>query len=793
MTPSRYLDHAATTPMAPEVIMAVQRCYQHGVAMPSHCHRLGRQAAEAVALARVQVATLLQATQGEIVFTSGGTEANNLAVLGTARSREGHGKHIITSAIEHQAILHTCAALRKQGWEITLLPVDGEGQINPADVRRAIRPDTVLVTIMHANNEIGVLQPIAEIGAICREAQVWLHTDAVQTAGHLPIDVNAMAVDMLSLSAHKLYGPKGAGALYVRAGVQLTPLFYGDGQSGSLRPGAEQDVPGIAGLGVAAALAQTGMTQDAARETALRDALLDGLAARIPDLHITGHRTQRLPNNASIVLNDIAGDTLLQRLDAVGIAVSSGSACTSGSLDPSHVLLALGIPAEDAFGSLRISLGRGTTEDDIAALLDQLPPIVADLRASPSHSSGAGICCDGECPSSEYDETGAPFVPAQPRSLLSTWPAQLMLLGLGLAGLWMLDRLFSSFASWFTFQALRLPRPFGMTLDEAGVPCCDPEAFAPADMPVAMRIAQGIWALLDRLPHTLLVLIALLFLTGVIAAVLPPRRVRQVLERTRGWLQYPLAILLGMVTPFCTCSSISLFSGFVIAGMPLGVAISYLVASSLINEVAVILLIAVYGWRVALVYVLMGSATAFVTGWWIQRMNRRDSLTPWLREAMRKAACDPAPSALPLLQSGLIAVRTMLPRVWVAVVCGVLISILIMLTVSREMLLSMLGHANWWAVPAAVLAGTPLYAHPAAVLPLLTTLLAKGMPIGVTVAFLMAVIGLSLPEWMLLARLLHRRLIMFIILCILTGIIITGTLLNYFPTPATLLELSLRP
>jgi cysteine desulfurase len=380
MTPSIYLDHAATTPVAPEVLETMLPYFQDFWGNPSSIHHYGRKASEGVEYARASVAQLLHCTPKEIYFTSGGTEADNMAIFGAAMAREDKGKHLITSTIEHHAVSHTCEALEKRGWEISYLPVDSTGLVDPAAVRAALRPETVLVTIMHANNEVGTIQPLAEIGAICREARVWFHTDAVQSVGHIPIHVEELHVDMLSLSGHKLYGPKGVGALYIRRGVRIKPLIYGGGHERGMRSGTE-NVPGMAGLGRAAELAMAEMASEAPRQARLRDKLLDGVLARIPDSMVTGSRDQRLPNNASIIVKYVEGEAQLLRLDAVGIAASSGSACTSGSLDPSHVLLAMGVPVEFAHGSLRFSLGRGTTEAEIDYVLDQLPPIVETLRA----------------------------------------------------------------------------------------------------------------------------------------------------------------------------------------------------------------------------------------------------------------------------------------------------------------------------------------------------------------------------------------------------------------------------
>jgi cysteine desulfurase len=385
-----YLDHAATTPVAPEVVAAMLPYFTECFGNPSSLHGFGRQAAEGVEQARAQVAALLGCTPQEIVFTSGGTEADNLAILGTAYAKEAKGKHLITSAIEHHAVSHTLEFLQKRGWEVTTLPVDGTGLVDPAAVQAALRPDTVLVTIMHANNEVGTVQPIAEIGALCRATGVWFHTDAVQSVGHIPTLVNDLHVDMLSLSGHKLYGPKGVGALYVRKGVRPKAILHGGGHERGLRSGTE-NVPGMVGLGRAAELALAEMPTEAPRQAALRDKLIDGILAAIPDSFATGNRVQRLPNNASVSIKYIEGEAQLLRLDALGIAASSGSACTSGSLDPSHVLLAMGIPVEFAHGSLRFSLGRGTTDEEIDYVLAELPPIVETLRAMSPFKAGVSF------------------------------------------------------------------------------------------------------------------------------------------------------------------------------------------------------------------------------------------------------------------------------------------------------------------------------------------------------------------------------------------------------------------
>ncbi len=388
--PAIYLDHAATTPVAPEVIEAMLPYLQEIWGNPSSMHSFGRQSYEAVEQGRAELAKLLNCQPREIVFTSGGSEADNLAIFGAAAALESKGKHLITSSIEHHAVSHTMEELVKRGCDVTYLPVNEAGLVDPEAVRAALRPDTVLVSIMHANNEVGTVQPIAEIGAICRAAKVLFHTDAVQSVGHIPVDVGALNVDMLSLSGHKFYGPKGVGALYIRRGVRIKPQIFGGGHERGMRSGTE-NVPGIVSMGRAAELAMAEMDTEALRQAAMRDRLLDGLVAAIPDSFASGDRVQRLPNNASIIVKYVEGEAMLLRLDAVGIAVSSGSACTSGSLDPSHVLLAMGIPVEFAHGSIRFSLGRGTTEADIDYVLEKMPPIIATLRAMSPFKPGVDI------------------------------------------------------------------------------------------------------------------------------------------------------------------------------------------------------------------------------------------------------------------------------------------------------------------------------------------------------------------------------------------------------------------
>ncbi|UCH36053.1 MAG: cysteine desulfurase NifS [Armatimonadota bacterium] len=375
-----YLDHAATTPVHPSVRDAMLPYLGDKFGNPSSIHDSGREAAEAVDYARQAVAALIGARPEEIIFTSGGSESDTAALFGIFLARQDKGRHIITTAIEHHAVVHTCQALEKRGARVTYLPVDQYGLVTPEQVAEAIRDDTIIISIMHANNEIGTIEPVAEIGRVCRERDIIFHTDAVQTVGHVPIDVAAMNADLLSLSAHKFYGPKGCGALYKRRGVRITPLIYGGGHERGLRSGTE-NVPGIAGLGAAARLALDEMDTEGPRQAALRDRLLDGIEQRIPDIIRTGHPTQRLPNSASVCVRYIEGESMLLNLDMAGIAASSGSACTSGSLEASHVLLAIGLEHDVAHGSLRLTLGHDNTDEDVDFVLDTLPPIVEKLRA----------------------------------------------------------------------------------------------------------------------------------------------------------------------------------------------------------------------------------------------------------------------------------------------------------------------------------------------------------------------------------------------------------------------------
>lgn len=375
-----YLDNAATTRVRPEAVQAALPIMTEIYGNPSSIHSFGREAKKALEKARCQVAAAIGAKKEEIYFTAGGSESDNWALKGVAHILSSKGKHIITTAIEHHAILHTCAALEKEGFTVTYLPVDEYGRVTAEQVEKALTPETILVSVMMANNEIGTVEPIAEIGAVCKAHKVLFHTDAVQAVGHLPIDVKAMNIDLLSLSGHKFYAPKGTGALYIRTGVRLQNLIEGGAQERSRRAGTE-NLPAIVGMGAAIELITAEMPEETPRMTALRDKLIRGILDAIPESRLNGHPTQRLPGNVNISVRYIEGESLLLSLDMAGIAASSGSACTSGSLDPSHVLLAIGLPHEIAHGSLRFSLGRETTEEQIDYVLEQLPKIVERLRA----------------------------------------------------------------------------------------------------------------------------------------------------------------------------------------------------------------------------------------------------------------------------------------------------------------------------------------------------------------------------------------------------------------------------
>lgn len=374
-----YLDHAATTPVDPRVVEAMKPYWTEAFGNPSSLHAEGRRALQALDEARNQVAAVLGADPEEIVFTAGGSEADNLAISGVLGAAGSRKYHVVTSAVEHHAVLYTCQFWLRQGYEVTVLPVDEYGQVRPADLAAALRPDTALVSIMMANNEVGTLQPVAELAALCRERGVLFHTDAVQAVGAVPVHVRELGVDLLSLSAHKFYGPKGAGALYVRKGVRLQPLIHGGGQERTRRAGTE-NIPGIVGLAAALRLAQAEMTERTAHIRSLRRRLEEGLL-RLPGTRLNGHPERRLPGHVNVSFAGVESEPLLVNLDLAGIAASGGSACTSGSLEPSHVLKAMGVPGEWIRGSVRFSLGRENTEADVDRVLSVLPGILERLRA----------------------------------------------------------------------------------------------------------------------------------------------------------------------------------------------------------------------------------------------------------------------------------------------------------------------------------------------------------------------------------------------------------------------------
>ena len=375
-----YADNAATTKVDPRVVKEMMPYFTEVYGNPSSIYAEGRAAKAAVDKARAQVAAAIGAESGEIYFTGSGSEADNWAIRSVAKSMKAKGNHIITTAVEHHAVLHTCQSLEQEGYEVTYLPVDEYGRVSAQAVKDAIKDTTILVTVMFANNEIGTLMPIAEIGAVCKEAGVVFHTDAVQAIGMVPIDVKAMHIDMLSLTGHKFHGPKGSGALYVRKGVKLTSFITGGAQERNRRAGTE-NVPGIVGLGKAIELATADIPAKAAYLTKLRDAYIQKIMDTVPHAYLNGHPTDRLPGNANISFAFIEGEGLLLFLDMKGISASSGSACTSGSLDPSHVLLAIGRKHEEAHGSLRISLDAENTMEDIDTIADAVKEIVARLRS----------------------------------------------------------------------------------------------------------------------------------------------------------------------------------------------------------------------------------------------------------------------------------------------------------------------------------------------------------------------------------------------------------------------------
>lgn len=379
MSENIYLDNAATTKLNPKVLDEMMPYLKGMYGNASSIYSIGRESRKAVDTARDRVAKALNANSSEIFFTSGGTESDNWALKGVAFANQKKGKHIITTNIEHHAVLHTCQYLEKQGFEITYLPVKENGIVDVHDLKKAIREDTILVSVMFANNEIGTLQPIKEIGEITKEKGIYFHTDAVQAIGNIPIDVNDLNIDLLSLSAHKFNGPKGVGALYVRRGVKIETLLHGGAQERNRRAGTE-NVAGIVGLGKAIEIATNDIEKKNKQLIELRDMIINGLVERIPDTRVNGDLEKRLPGNVNVCFKYIEGESILLMLDMKGISASSGSACTSGSLDPSHVLLAIGLPHEIAHGSLRLTLSTENSKEDIEYLLEVLPPIVQRLR-----------------------------------------------------------------------------------------------------------------------------------------------------------------------------------------------------------------------------------------------------------------------------------------------------------------------------------------------------------------------------------------------------------------------------
>lgn len=374
-----YLDHAATTPLDPLVLDAMMPHMTDKFGSASTLYSLGREARDAVEAARAQVAELINAQPEEIYFTSGGSECDNWAILGVAAAKVAKGKHIITCKIEHHAVLEPCHWLEKQGYDVTILGVDENGFVSVDELAAAVKDGTVLITIMHANNEIGTIEPVDEIGKLTNAKGIHFHTDTVQTIGHIPVDVQAIGCDSLAISAHKLYGPKGVGAMYIRKGARVEKLMRGGGQENNRRAGTH-NVAGIVGLGKAAELAKQRMAEEMVQTTALRDKLIAGIEARIADVKLNGDRVKRVPNNVNFSFTGIEGESMILMMDMNGICVSSGSACTSGSLDPSHVLMALGLKHEQAHGSLRMTLGKDNTEAHIEKVLETLPGIVQRLR-----------------------------------------------------------------------------------------------------------------------------------------------------------------------------------------------------------------------------------------------------------------------------------------------------------------------------------------------------------------------------------------------------------------------------
>lgn len=397
-----YFDHSATTPVDREVADVMLEYMTDKFGNASSVHAFGREARKAMEEAREKVAALINANPNEIFFTSGGTEGDNLAIKGVAYANRKKGNHIITTAIEHHAIFHTCEFLEKQGFTVTYLPVDENAMIRMEDLKNAITDQTILISVMFANNEVGTIQPIKEIGQLAREKGIYFHTDAVQAAGNYPIDVKELNIDLLTMSGHKFHASKGIGALYIRRGVRIEEIQHGGGHERNMRAGTE-NVPGIVGLGKAAENAKRDMDKKVAYVKGLRDKLIAGVMAKIPHVKLNGHPEIRMPGNANFSFLFIEGESLLLNLDMKGVAASSGSACTSGSLDPSHVLLAMGLTHEVAHGSLRVTLGKGNTEEDVDYFLEIVPEIVERLRSmSPLYGSAAEFKPSNPCSSCHH-------------------------------------------------------------------------------------------------------------------------------------------------------------------------------------------------------------------------------------------------------------------------------------------------------------------------------------------------------------------------------------------------------
>jgi len=373
-----YLDHNASTPVHPEVVEAMLPYFAERFGNPSSVHAFGREAREGLETAREQIAHFLRVGKEEIVFTSGGTESDNMAVKGVAMAR-GRG-HIITSRIEHHAVLRTCESLETLGFEVTYLPVDGHGMVDPDEVRRHLRPDTILVSVMHANSEVGTLEPVREIGRVARERGVSFHVDAVQTFGKVPIDLDGASIDLLSFSSHKIYGPKGVAGLFIRRGTKMVSVQHGGEHERRRRAGTE-NVAGIVGFGKAVEVRARDMADEAVRATALRNRLWEGITARVPDVRLNGHPTERLPGTCNMCFRTVESESIVLGLDLAGIGVSAGSACTSGNVEPSYVLVAMGVPVDWAMGSVRCSLGRSTTAEDIDYVIEVTAPLVEKLRS----------------------------------------------------------------------------------------------------------------------------------------------------------------------------------------------------------------------------------------------------------------------------------------------------------------------------------------------------------------------------------------------------------------------------